>query len=56
LIKFISDIGLDLAEKCGRLFGDLHKNISTVAVSMDEVVLHQHFKESSSSQSSNHGI
>lgn len=46
----------DLAEETGGLLGDFDQDISTVAISMDKVVLHQHLKESSCAETSYHRI
>lgn len=38
------------------MLGDLDQDVTAVAISMDEVVLHQHLEESSGAETSNHRI
>ena len=45
-IVFLFEVSFDFTEKWSRVFSDFDQNITTVTVSMDKIVFHQHFEES----------
>jgi hypothetical protein len=56
LLYFLNDVGFDLAEEGGRLFGYFDQDVAPVTVSVDKVVLHEHFKEGSGPEAGNDGV
>lgn len=53
---FLDHIVPNLAKETRGLLGDFDQNIAAVAIGMDEVILHQHLKESRSAETSNDRI
>ena len=48
---FLNEVVLDLPKESYRLLGDLHQDVTPVAICMHKVVLHQHLEEGRGSQS-----